>query len=271
MSWIRWSVPLLVASSVVAAEPEIVRPEFEVPAYVYDKLGPEDQELFKKMTHVGLEAVWAQLRSRGYEQCFINELDPLHNDRRLIGRARTIRYLPNRPDVREKWYSYRKQLNYVSAEEAMPGDILVFDAGGDTRSAVSGDVTTLRFLVRGGAGMVIDGAMRDLPELAGMPFQVYTRRGQAAAVSPILMSIDYQVPVRVGNVTVVPGDILLGERHGILVIPAAIADEVVDAALAKSDLEDFQRKLLLEGRSIEGVYPPNAETLQEFERSKGNR
>jgi regulator of RNase E activity RraA len=173
--------------------------------------------------------------------------------------------------VREKWYSYRKQLNYVSAEEAMPGDILVFDAGGDTRSAVSGDVTTLRFLVRGGAGMVIDGAMRDLPELAGMPFQVYTRRGQAAAVSPVLMSIDYQVPVRIGNVTVIPGDILLGERHGILVIPAAIADEVVDAALAKSELEEFQRKLLLEGRSIDGVYPPNEETLREFELSKGAR
>jgi len=271
MSWIRWSLPLLLAGNVLAAEPEIVRPEFEVPAYVFDKLGPEDQELFQKLTHVGLEAVWAQLQSRGYTQCFINELDPLHDDRRLIGRARTIRYLPNRPDVREKWYANRKQLNYVSAEEAMPGDILVFDSGGDTRSAVSGDVTTLRFLVRGGAGMVIDGAMRDLPELAGMPFQVYTRRGQAAAVSPILMSIDYQVPVRVGNVTVIPGDILLGERHGILVIPAAIADEVVDAALAKSDLEDFQRKLLLEGRSIDGVYPPNAETLQEFERSKGNR
>ena len=113
--------------------------------------------------------------------------------------------------------------------------------------------------------------MRDLPELAGMPFQVYTRRGQAAAVAPVLMSIDYQVPVRIGNVTVIPGDILVGERHGILVIPAAIADEVVDAALAKSELEEFQRKLLLEGRSIDGVYPPNEETLREFELSKGAR
>lgn len=187
MAWIRWSAPLLLAAVTLAAEPEIVRSEFEVPAYVFDKLGPEDQALFEKLTRVGLEAVWAQLQSRGYTQCFINELDPLHDDRRLIGRARTIRYLPNRPDVREKWYSYRKQLNYVSAEEAMPGDIL------------------------------------------------------------------------------------LGERHGILVIPAALADEVVDAALAKSELEDFQRKLLLEGRSINGVYPPNEETLREFERSKGNR
>ena len=81
------------------------------------------------------------------------------------------------------------------------------------------------------------------------------------------MSVDYQVPVRIGNVTIRPGDLLLGERHGILVIPAALAEEVLDAALAKQDLESFQRKLLLEGRSIYGVYPPNEETKREYEES----
>lgn len=268
MTWIRWSLPFLFAGLVIAAEPEITRPTFEVPAYVLDKLGADDRVLFQKLARVGLESVWSQLRSRGYEHCFINQLDPLHDDRRLIGRARTMRYLPNRPDVREKVYSQRRQLNYVSADEALPGDILVFDAGGDIRSAVSGDVTTLRFLVRGGAGMIIDGAMRDLADLAGMPFQVYSRRGQAAGVVPYLMSIDYQVPVRIGNVTVIPGDILLGDRHGILVIPAALANEVVDAALAKTDFEEFQRKLLLEGRPMEGVYPPSEETRREYERTR---
>ena len=103
--------------------------------------------------------------------------------------------------------------------------------------------------------MIVDGAMRDMPELAGMPFQVCTLRGQAAAVRPHLMSVD-QVPVRIGEVTVVPGDVLLGESHGVLVIPAALAEEVVDAALEKDAFKDFQRRLLLEGRSIEGVYPP---------------
>lgn len=271
MILIRWSLPFLFAGLTLAAEPEITRPVFEVPAYVLDKLSAEDRTLFQKLARVGLESVWSQLRSRGYEHSFINELDPLHQDRRLIGRARTMRYLPNRPDVREQVYSKRRQLNYVSADEALPGDILVFDAGGDTRSAVSGDVTTLRFLVRGGAGMIIDGAMRDMADLAGMPFQVYSRRGQATSVSPYLMSIDYQVPVRIGNVTVVPGDILLGDRHGILVIPAALADEVVDAALAKTEFEEFQRSLLLEGRSMDGVYPPSEETRRAYERQRESR
>ena len=250
---------------------DIELPEFEVPRHVREKLSPDDRVLFDKLARVGLEAVWSQLQRRGYTRSFIHELEPLHSDRRLIGRARTIRYLPNRPDLRERIYSKQKQLNYVSAEEAQPGDVLVFDAGGDPSGAVSGGVTTLRFLVRGGAGLIVDGGMRDLPELAGMPFQVFTRHGQAAAVSPNLMSVDYQVPVRIGGATVAPGDILLGDRHGILVIPAHLAEEVVDAALSKSDFEEFQRSLLLEGRSIDGVYPPNEETKKAYEEWRRDR
>ena len=220
--------------------------------------------MFDKLARAPLEASGLSWRD---EHCFINELDALHPDRRLVGRARTMRYLPTRPDLREEIYAKRKQLNYVSAEEAQPGDVLVFDAGGDTRSAVSGEITTVRFLARGGTGLIVDGGIRDIPEIAGMPLQVYQRRGQASSVRPNLMSVDYQVPVRIGNVTIRPGDLLLGERHGILVIPAALAEEVLDAALAKQDLESFQRKLLLEGRSIYGVYPPNEETKREYEES----
>ena len=246
---------------------EIEVSDRKISPYVLERLGEADRVLFDKLAHAPLEAVWAQLESRGYEHCFINELDALHPDRRLVGRARTMRYLPTRPDLREEIYSERQQLNYVSAEEAQPGDVLVFDAGGDTRSAVSGEITTVRFLARGGTGLIVDGALRDVPEIAGMPLQVYQRRGQASSVRPNLMSVDYQVPVRIGSVTIRPGDLLLGERHGILVIPAALAEEVVDAALAKQDLESFQRKLLLEGRSIYGVYPPDENTRREYEES----
>jgi regulator of RNase E activity RraA len=248
--------------------PEISAPAFEIPAHVRQRLSASDKVLFEKLTRVGLESVWARLRAEGFEQTFINELTALHDDRRMIGRARTMRYLPNRPDLRERIYSQRRQLNYVSAEETEPGDVLVFDAGGDTRSGVSGAVTTLRAVVRGAAGLVIDGGMRDIPELAGMPLQVYMRRGQASSVSPNLMSVDYQVPVRIGNVTVAPGDILLGDSHGVLVIPAHLAEKVVDEALEHDELEEFQRKLLLEGRPIEGVYPPNEQVRREFEEYK---
>lgn len=249
----------------------ITPPSFQVPAYIMERLSGQDKVLFEKLSRVAIESVWAELRREGFHQTFIHELDALHAGRRLIGRARTMRYLPNRPDLREEIYSKRKQLNYVSAEETQPGDVLVFDAGGETRASVSGDVTTTRFLVRGGAGMVIDGAMRDVPELEGMHFQVYMRRGQAASVSPILMSVDYQVPVRVGSVTVVPGDILLGDRHGILVIPADLVDKVVDKALEKVEMEEFQRRLLLDGEPIYDVYPANDRVKKRFEEYKKNQ
>jgi 5-oxopent-3-ene-1,2,5-tricarboxylate decarboxylase / 2-hydroxyhepta-2,4-diene-1,7-dioate isomerase len=179
-----------------------------------------------------------------------------------------MRYLPNRKDVREKLYSAGPQLNYKSAEEAQPGDVLVFDAGGETRAGVSGGVTTIRFLVRGGAGLVIDGAMRDVPELEAMPIQTYMRRGHASSVAPIMMSVDYQVPVRIGTVTVIPGDILVGESTGILVIPAAIAEKIADKALEHDEEEAFQRQLLLQGESIYGVYPMNPATRKRFEEYK---
>ena len=113
-----------------------------VPPHVWGKLAAQDKELFGKQAQLELEALWSVVAEAGYTNCFINELNPIHTDRRLIGRARTIRYLPNRPDLRERLYNKGPQLNYVSSDEAEPGDVLVFDAGGDTRSAVTGAMTT---------------------------------------------------------------------------------------------------------------------------------
>jgi len=245
--------------------------ERQMPAYIQERLSPADRVLFDKLMRVGLESAWSLVTAEGYPQNFINELTPLKEHMRMVGRARTMRYLPNRKDVREKLYSAGPQLNYKSAEEAQPGDVLVFDAGGETRAGVSGGVTTVRFLVRGGAGLVIDGAMRDVPELEAMPIQTFMRKGHASSVAPIMMSVDYQVPVRIGSVTVIPGDILVGESTGILVIPAAIAEKVADKALEHDEEEDFQRHLLLQGESIFGVYPMNAATRKRFEEWKAKK
>lgn len=239
-------------------------PEHRIPAHVWEKLNSQDRALFSKLMSLELESVWAAVNAEGYPNCFINELTPLKPDQRMVGRARTIRYLPNRKDLRAKLYAASPQLNYKSSEEAQPGDVLVFEAGGETRSAVTGNVTATRLMVRGGAGMVADGAFRDVPMLAAMPLPVYMRRGQAAGVSPIQMSVDYQAPVRIAGVTVIPGDILLGDMHGILVIPAEIAEKVADKALATVEREEFQRQLLLGGESIYDVYP----TMNEANRKK---
>jgi 5-oxopent-3-ene-1,2,5-tricarboxylate decarboxylase / 2-hydroxyhepta-2,4-diene-1,7-dioate isomerase len=245
--------------------------ERQMPAYIQERLNAKDRVLFDKLMRMGIESAWALVTAEGYPQNFINELTPLKPNYRMVGRARTIRYLPNRKDVRAKLYGAGPQLNYKSAEEAQPGDILVFDAGGETRAGVSGGVTTIRFLVRGGAGMVIDGAMRDVPELEAMHIQTYMRRGHASSVSPIMMSVDYQVPVRIGSVTVIPGDILVGDSTGILVIPADIVEKVATTALEHDDQEEFQRDLLLKGESIYDVYPMNDKTRKRYEEYRKNK
>ncbi|MEZ5354308.1 MAG: hypothetical protein R2762_16850 [Bryobacteraceae bacterium] len=240
--------------------------------YLPAKLSAPDRDLFTRIAAAELETMWSAVVAEGYPLCFIHELDPIHPDRKLIGRARTIRYLPNRKDVRDKVYGAGPQLNYKGSEEAEPGDILVFDAGGETRSAVTGVMTTTRFAARGGVGMIADGAFRDVPGMAAMPIQVYMRRGQAASVSPGMMSIDYQTPVRIGGVTVIPGDILVGERHGILVIPAAIVEKVLEKAMSSVEREEFQHELLEKGEPIYGVYPRLNEANQKrFEQWRRNR
>lgn len=242
------------------------------PPYLPDRLTAPDRDLFSRLAKAELEALWSAVVAEGYPLCFIHELDPIHTDRKLVGRARTIRYLPNRKDVREKLYAASPQLNYRGSEEAEPGDILVFDAGGETRSAVTGVMTTTRLVARGGVGMIADGAFRDVPGMAELPIQVYMKRGQAASVSPGMMSVDYQVPVRIGGVTVIPGDILVGERHGILVIPAAIAGKVATKALSTVEREEFQHELLTRGEPIWGVYPRLSEANEKrFEEWRRNR
>ena len=265
---------LLLSSCLWAQAPPLTvqAPTREVPAHVAEKLSPADRVLFGRLMRVGLEAAWSAVTQEGYPLCFINELTPLNNDRRLVGRARTARYLPNRKDLREKLYAAGPQLNYRTAEESQPGDVLVFDAGGERRSTVSGAMVTTRFLMRGGAGILVDGCMRDVPDIAAMPLSVYLRCGHASSVSPLMMSVDYQVPVRIGDVTVMPGDILIGERHGVLVIPAAIVDRVLDKAMEHDEQEKFQRKLLLEGEPIYGVYPNlNEANQKKFEDWKKGR
>ncbi|MCU0736651.1 MAG: hypothetical protein MUF20_14235 [Methylotetracoccus sp.] len=264
----RFLYAALVSGCLWAQAPALTvqAPPRTIPPHVADKLSPADRILFGRLIRVGLEAAWSAVTQEGFTQCFINELAPLNNDRRLVGRARTARYLPNRKDLRDKIYAAGPQLNYRTAEEAQPGDVLVFDAGGERRSTVSGAMVTTRFLSRGGAGILVDGCMRDVPDLAAMPISVYLRCGHTSSVSPLLMSVDYQVPVRIGEVTVMPGDILVGERHGVLVIPAAIVDRVLDKAMAHDEQERFQRKLLLEGNPIYEVYPTlNDENRKKFE------
>lgn len=266
----RWVLPvvvLLVAGSTRAQDAALPsqEPLHELPQYLKAKLSSQDQSLFSRLLNMNIEAGWAYMRTRGYPRNFVSAIRPVEPTMRFAGRARTMRYLPYREDLHEKFEGL--QLNYRSAEDTEPGDVLVFDFGGELQSSPSGDVTSTRAMVRGAAGVVVDGAMRDVPSFVEMGLPLFTKdgRGHASAMQPLMMSWDYQIPVRIGDVTVVPGDYLVGALHGVLVIPAHLLNEVLEYAEYHSERETFQRMLLLQGESMIGVYPPSQGTLRRFD------
>ena len=234
---------------------------------------PEEQAIFGKLLQVSTDSAWAACNRRGYPDTFINGLQVIQPEKKMVGRAITLRYLPIRPDLVEQELQQSSTLAKRAVELAGPGDILVVDAGGDTGGGFIGDVITTRFIVRGGAGLVVDGAIRDLHYLRTTGLPIYIRAAHAAASQRSIVGIDLNIPVRCGGVAVLPGDILFGDAQGVLVIPRAIAAEVAEEALATEHKENFLRATLQKGvRTIDECYPPNAEVLAEYEeyRRRGN-
>lgn len=259
-------LPWLHPSRAQLAELHFEHARLELPQYLADMLSDEDRELFTRLLNINIESAWGYLRTNGFPYSFTNAVEPVSDDMRLVGRARTGRYLPYRQDLVDQYKSL--QLNYRSAEETQPGDVIVFDLGGNTGSSPSGDVTSTRAMMKGCAGIVVNGVMRDVPAFVNMGMPLFTKdgKGHAAAVKPGMTSWDYQTPVRVGEITVVPGDFIVGAVHGILVIPAHMVEAVLEYAEHHTLREDFQRGLIMEGQSMIGVYPPNEETLKAFEK-----
>lgn len=224
-------------------------------------------ELLERLARVNLESVYDALCRRGYPNQFSAQLRVFRPDLPLVGRARTLRYLPYRPDLANR---HRKPaLNARAAEEAEPGDVLVVDIAGICHAGFLGDVIVTRFLKRGGAGMLVDGAVRDWGVLSKMPLPLYARGLHASGTGTHLMGADYQVPVNCAGVTVAPGDLILGDAEGFVALPVALAEEVIAEAETTDARERFlKRKLEEENLSLYECYPPSPAILAEFERTR---
>jgi regulator of RNase E activity RraA len=238
------------------------------------QLNENDAALFGKLSSVAIDTIWSVLNGLGYPDTFIEGLRPVHPDleRKMVGRAVTLRYLPMRKDLAERIRAEGKpSLNTRAAEEAQPGTVMVVDSGGEIGAGFLGDVVATRFQVAGGVGLVVDGAIRDLAQVRHIDLAVYVRGTHPGASGRRIIGVDYNIPVRCGGVAVLPGDILVGDAEGVIVIPAHLAEEVADKAVAMEDKENFLREKLLKGSSIYGVYPPSEETLKEYEEWKKQR
>ncbi len=178
----------------------------------------------------------------------------------MVGPAYTLRTMPAREDLNTiDVFKDRAHPQRKAVEECPPGAVLVIDSRQDARAASAGGILVSRLMKRGVAGVVTDGGFRDSPEIAKLPFPAYHQRPSAPTNLTVHQAIAINEPIGCGDAPVFPGDVIVGDAEGVVVIPAHLADEVAAEAVEMTVFEDFVQEKVLEGRSILGLYPPTEE------------
>jgi regulator of RNase E activity RraA len=217
-------------------------------------LKPETKSL---LMGVSTATLCTALFKRGLRNQFIQDVHPLNAKLpNMVGEAFTLRYIPAREDLNPiSVFLDRSHPQRVAVEQCPPGAVLVFDSRKNARAASAGSILISRLMVRGCAGVVTDGGFRDSPEIAEMPFPAYHQRPSAPTNLTQHQALDINVPIGCGDAPVFPGDVLVGDREGVVVLPAHLADEIAQEAAEMTAFEDFVGEQVLAGRSIMGLYP----------------
>jgi regulator of RNase E activity RraA len=226
-----------------------------------------NQETLDRLRHVSTATLCTALFKRGLRNQFIQDVRPLAAGRpNMVGPAFTLRYMPAREDLNPiTVFQDRRHPQRVAIEECPPGAVLVIDSRKDARAASAGGILVSRLMKRGAAGIVTDGGFRDSPDIAQLPFPAYHQRPSSPTNLTLHQAIDINVPIGCGDAPVFPGDIVVGDGEGVIVIPAHLADEVAAEAIEMTAFEDFVTQRVMEGRSIIGLYPStDPATLDDF-------
>src|ERR671917_1766036 len=207
------------------------------------------------------------LYKRGLRNQFIQDVHPLNpNLGNMVGEAFTLRYIPAREDLNPiSVFQDRAHPQRKAVEECPPGAVFVIDSRKDPRAASAGSILVSRLMKRGVAGVVTDGGFRDAPEIARLGIPAYHNRPSAPTNLTLHQALDINVPIGCGDAPVFPGDVMVGDAEGVVVIPAHLADEIADEAVEMTAFEDFVTEEVLKGRSILGLYPATDEqTSKDF-------
>jgi regulator of RNase E activity RraA len=221
-------------------------------------LKPETRE---KLRTVSVATLCTALFKRGLRNQFIQDVRPLNPGAgTMVGEAFTLRYIPAREDLNQlSVFQDRAHPQRKAVEDCPPGAVMVIDSRKDPRAASAGGILVSRLMKRGVAGVVTDGGFRDSHEIAGLPFPTYHNRPSSPTNLTLHQAIDINVPIGCGDVAVWPGDVVVGDAEGVIVIPAHLADEVAVEAVEMTAFEDFVTEEVLKGRSILGLYPATEE------------
>jgi 5-oxopent-3-ene-1,2,5-tricarboxylate decarboxylase / 2-hydroxyhepta-2,4-diene-1,7-dioate isomerase len=240
---------------------------------IYDRArGWVEDDVLAALRRVSTATAWATLVRKGIRRPYMMGVKLLSVGEvgTMVGRARTLRYVPLREDLLPYLREAGMENPQRAAIEAVePGDVFVVDAMGSLEAATMGDILASRIKKRGAAGIVADGCVRDSPFIKRMGIPVYTRSVHPAANTSALLPLEHGGPIQCGGVTVLPGDVLLGDEEGVVVIPPAIAAEIAADGPEHEELEVYIREQIEAGRPISEVYPPNEQVRAAFAARRG--
>jgi regulator of RNase E activity RraA len=220
-----------------------------------------------KLRTISTATVATALDKRGFRTQCIQDVHPLGADQpTLVGEAFTLRYMPAREDLNKlEVFRDRSHPQRKAIEDCPPGAVLVMDSRKDARAASAGGILATRCAVRGVAGLVTDGGFRDSAEIAALDMPAYHSRPSAPTNLTLHQALDINVPIGCGDAPVFPGDIVVGDMDGVIIIPAAIAGEIATEAVEMTAFEDFVLEQVQGGQKTLGLYPPTDESnLERF-------
>jgi regulator of RNase E activity RraA len=231
-------------------------------------LAEKTRELLRRTSTATLTT---QMLKRGFRNVFMEGVRPFHPAGGvMVGEAATLRYIPAREDLDSiESLGSREHPQRKTIETIPPGQVLVVDCRGETRVAGAGAILMARLFARGAAGFVCDGGVRDLATGASVGLPLYCA---GAAAPPNVMrhhAIAAGEPIACGGVAVFPGDVIVGDSDGVVVLPPKLADEVAAAAAEQEHLEDFLFEEVKAGKPLFGTYPPDEATLARYRAKKG--
>ena len=229
------------------------------------------QDVLDQLMIPSTATITTVLNGLGLWNTYMHDVSPLKPGVKMAGPAFTLRYIPAREDLDRGITDNLTSVQRVGIEQIGAGDVMVIDARGDTTGGIMGSILATRIHRRGAAGVVTDGAFRDSPFIAEIGFAVYARGMNARSIKVLHHPVGMQQPIACGGVSIYPGDIIVGDREGVVVVPRHLAVQVAEEAVVKEAQEDFILRKVQEGASIVGTYPPGEELLAEYEAWKKSK
>ncbi|MFO1327338.1 MAG: ribonuclease activity regulator RraA [Rubrivivax sp.] len=235
-------------------------------AHTPTPLPPLPEATTRALAGVTTATLTTVLLKKGLCNCWIRHARPLRSGQpRIVGRAFTLRFVPMREDLATP-ASWGHPISTRAAIEAMPaGCVAMVDAMGVTDAGIFGDILCARMARRGVAALVTDGVVRDLAGVLGTGLPVWCRGAAAPASVAGLTFVAWQQPIGCGGVAVFPDDVVVIDDDGAVLIPQALVDDVVEAAVEQERLEGWIMREVESGTPLPGLYPPNDAAKARYE------